>query len=160
MTYQNKLSPQDIAVRAHDITVCLERNSVSYFDGLVNLGMAVRLAIHLRGVPAVSLGRQPGSEGSLALPFWDRFLNLVRNLLENPRLCFSIPQIMREAAIDVYYGRDFLANRTKEDLLLIKFAMLVSNYFCKAISFPSQTNEFLEKKFIKKQSDLIHRDEK
>ncbi|MEH2042227.1 hypothetical protein [Nostoc sp.] len=53
MAYQHKLTPQDIAIRAHDITVCLERSSVSSFDELVNLGMAVRLAIHLRGVPAV-----------------------------------------------------------------------------------------------------------
>ncbi|MBN3950665.1 MAG: hypothetical protein HWQ38_31045, partial [Nostoc sp. NMS7] len=111
----------------------------------------------LRHEILITKGRQPGPEGALSLPFWDRFLNLVRNMLENPRLCFYIPQIMREAALDVYHGRDFLANRTKEDLLLIKFAMLVSNYFCKAVSFPSQTNEMLEKKFIKKQSDLIHK---
>jgi hypothetical protein len=49
-----QLSAQELAVRAHDITVCLERVSVPDFDELTKLGMAVRLALHLRGVPAVS----------------------------------------------------------------------------------------------------------
>jgi hypothetical protein len=54
MSTSDKLLPQTVAVRAHDITVCLERNSVSEFDELTRLGMAVRLALHLRGVPPVS----------------------------------------------------------------------------------------------------------
>ncbi len=54
MGSQEQLTPQEIAVRAHDITVCLERTSVSEFDELTKLGKAVRLALHLRGVPAVS----------------------------------------------------------------------------------------------------------
>jgi len=111
----------------------------------------------LRHEILITKGLEPRPEGSLTLPFWEQFLNLVRNLLENPRLCFYIPQIMREAAIDVYSNRDFLANRSKDDLLLVKFAMLVTNYFCKAVKFPPQTNEFLERKFIKKQSDLTHK---
>ncbi len=54
MESQDQLTPQEIVVRAHDITVCLERTSVSEFDELTKLGKAVRLALHLRGVPAVS----------------------------------------------------------------------------------------------------------
>lgn len=54
MADKDKPTPQEIAVRAHDITVCLERTSVSDFDELTKLGMAVRLALHLRGVPAVT----------------------------------------------------------------------------------------------------------
>lgn len=49
-----ELEPQDIAARAHDITVCMERTSVPEFDLLSTLGMAVRLALHLRGVAATS----------------------------------------------------------------------------------------------------------
>lgn len=48
------IQPKEIAVRAHDINVCLERNSVPEFDLLTTLGMAVRLALHLRGIQAVS----------------------------------------------------------------------------------------------------------
>jgi hypothetical protein len=54
MENQPNLKPEEIAVRAHDITVCLERTSVPEFDLLTTLGKAVRLALHLRGVPAVS----------------------------------------------------------------------------------------------------------
>jgi hypothetical protein len=114
----------------------------------------------LRHEVALAKGRQPGPEGSLSLPFWDGFLQLVRNMLENPRLSFSLPQLLREAALDVYYDRAFLANTGKQDLLLIKYAMSTCNYFCKAARFPAQTREVLEKKFIRKQSDLVHYSER
>jgi uncharacterized protein YuzE len=42
-----------LAVRCHDVTVSLRDRQVGDFDQLVVLGMAVRLALHLRGVPAV-----------------------------------------------------------------------------------------------------------
>jgi hypothetical protein len=45
-------------------------------------------------------GRKPGPEGALSLPAWDNFLHLVRNMLENPRLSFSVPQLLRRAAVD------------------------------------------------------------
>lgn len=54
MATQPNLNSEEIAARAHDITVCLERTSVPEFDLLTTLGKAVRLALHLRGVPAVS----------------------------------------------------------------------------------------------------------
>src|SRR5262249_16010392 len=48
-----KITPEEAAIRAHDITVCLERASVQEFEDLSLLGRAVKLALHLRGVPAV-----------------------------------------------------------------------------------------------------------
>src|SRR5713226_746876 len=48
------MTPEEAAIRAHDITVCLERTSVPEFEELSLLGRAVKLALHLRGVPAVS----------------------------------------------------------------------------------------------------------
>lgn len=48
------ITSADLAIRAHDITVCLERSTVPEFDFISILGMATRLALHLRGVPAVS----------------------------------------------------------------------------------------------------------
>lgn len=114
----------------------------------------------LRHEVALAKGRQPGPEGSLSLPSWDGFLHLVRNMLENPRLSFSVPQLLREAALDMYYDRNFLLNTGKQELLLIKFAMLTCNYFCKAARFPVQTRQLLEKKFVKKQSDLAQHSER
>ncbi|PHQ33155.1 hypothetical protein [Rhodopirellula bahusiensis] len=40
-------------VRSHDITLCLERSSVTEFENLQLLGMATRLALHLRGAGPV-----------------------------------------------------------------------------------------------------------
>lgn len=53
MTTQSVSKEQETIVRAHDMAVCLERNTVAEFDQLHLLGMAARLALHLRGVPAV-----------------------------------------------------------------------------------------------------------
>jgi hypothetical protein len=43
-----------LAARCHDVTVSLRGKSVADFDQLTIVGMAVRLAPHLRGVPAVT----------------------------------------------------------------------------------------------------------
>ncbi|MBI4219435.1 MAG: hypothetical protein HY682_04765 [Chloroflexi bacterium] len=43
-----------LAARCHDVTVCLRGKAVADFDQLTIIGMAVRLALHLRGVPAVA----------------------------------------------------------------------------------------------------------
>jgi hypothetical protein len=114
----------------------------------------------LRQEVIAAQGKQPHPEGALSLPSWDSFLQLVRSMLDNPYLSFSVPQLLRKAAHDVYFGRDFLANTAKQDLLLIKYAMSTCNYFCKAAIFPAQTREVLDKKFIKKQSDLVHYSER
>lgn len=44
---------RDLAARAHDVATCLEGRSVAELDQLPLLGMAVRLALHLRGAPPV-----------------------------------------------------------------------------------------------------------
>lgn len=54
MAISDGLTTTDLAIRAHDITVCLERTTVPEFDFISLLGMAARLAMHLRGVQAVS----------------------------------------------------------------------------------------------------------
>ena len=54
MSHSSGMDPEKIAVRAHDIVVSLERHSVPEFDLISILGKAVRLALHLRGVQAVS----------------------------------------------------------------------------------------------------------
>ena len=101
-------------------------------------------------------GIQPKSGGVLALPYWDKFLQLVRNMLEAPRTAFSVPQILRRAAIDVNQGNAFLSNTNSTDLLLIKLAMLTSEYLCRASKFPADTMDALLSLFAKKQSEIVH----
>ncbi|MCP3105314.1 hypothetical protein LZ198_41250 [Myxococcus sp. K15C18031901] len=43
----------DLAVRCHDVAVSLDGRQVGEFEDLVLLGMAVRLALQMRGLPAV-----------------------------------------------------------------------------------------------------------
>lgn len=45
------LTNEETAVRAHDMVVCLERSRAPEYETLVLLGLAVRMALHLRGVP-------------------------------------------------------------------------------------------------------------
>lgn len=53
MTSSIKINTSELAIRAHDISVCLERNTVPEFDRLTLLGLSTRLALHLRGVQAI-----------------------------------------------------------------------------------------------------------
>ncbi len=46
------LPKEELALRAHDITVAMERQRAVEFELLPQLGAAVRLAVHLRGAPA------------------------------------------------------------------------------------------------------------
>lgn len=48
------LSPSEVASRAHEIQVGLGTTEVPEFDRLTFVGMAVRLALHIRGLPALS----------------------------------------------------------------------------------------------------------
>lgn len=92
----------------------------------------------------------------LTLPEWDRFLQLVRNLLEYPALAFSLPILFRSAAVDILHNRPFLDRyNSEEDLLLVKFGMLVYNYFCRASKFPPQAREIIENEFVKKQTSVL-----
>lgn len=108
----------------------------------------------------IAKGLKPSSTNTLALPIWDDFLQLVRNMLENPRLVFLLPQLFRQAAIDVLKKRDFLKYTNPSNLLLIKYAMLTSNYFCQAATLPPQTRQSLEAMFVKRQSELVEKNNK
>ena len=44
----------DVAVRCHEIQTGLGRTEVPEFEQIVLVGMAVRLALHIRGLPAIS----------------------------------------------------------------------------------------------------------
>jgi hypothetical protein len=46
----------DLAVRCHDVAISLDGKQVAEFDNLVLIGMAVKLALQLRGIPAVEYG--------------------------------------------------------------------------------------------------------
>jgi len=101
-------------------------------------------------------GVQPGPEGALALPEWSGFMQLVRNMLERPQSAFLVPQLLRRAATEVLRGTPFLADAAYDDLLLVKHAMLTTEYFCRASKFPADILADLAARFAKRQSQLVH----
>ena len=48
-----KLSPEELAARCHEIQTGLGRTEVPEFEQIVLVGMAVRLALHIRGLPTI-----------------------------------------------------------------------------------------------------------
>jgi hypothetical protein len=45
------ISKEELAIRAHDVVASMERQRAPEYEGLQILGLSVRLALHLRGVP-------------------------------------------------------------------------------------------------------------
>lgn len=53
MTDSKKITPAEVAARCHEIQVGLGTTEVPEFDQLALVGMAVRLALHIRGLAAI-----------------------------------------------------------------------------------------------------------
>jgi hypothetical protein len=49
----SKMTPAELAARCHEIQVGLGTTEVPEFDQLALVGMAVRLALHIRGLAAI-----------------------------------------------------------------------------------------------------------
>lgn len=97
-------------------------------------------------------------QSPLTLPNWDQFLHLIRSMLDNPHLAFSVPQVLRLAAIDNIKQTNSVQEEYQNNLLLIKFSMMVTTYFCRASKIPVKFKEQLETEFIRIQSDLVHKE--
>jgi hypothetical protein len=110
----------------------------------------------LRRELAEAKGLPVSQTGSLSLSAWDRFIQLVRNMLEDPRTSFHLPQAIRQAAINVMQSSVPLDHLGQGDLLLLKYGMLASGYFCRAAGFPQELSRSIEDIFIKRQSELVH----
>lgn len=54
MAKSTELGADELAIRSHDVVTCMENTRAEEYDTLNNLGLAVRLAVHLKGVPAQS----------------------------------------------------------------------------------------------------------
>jgi len=92
----------------------------------------------------------------LTLPNWDIFIELSRNLLENPRLAFSLPYLFQRVSVDIQKGIDVLSFTGKNELLLLKFAMLTSQYLCAAAQLPPDFCTESRGLFDQKQSGIVH----
>lgn len=106
-------------------------------------------------VLAMKSGVQEYGFDSLALPEWNSFLQLVRNLLERPSSAFALPWILRRLALDIGKGSEPLKSVCVTDLLAVKFAMLTISYLCKACRLPGEFEKELISKLVSVQSRLV-----
>jgi hypothetical protein len=93
-------------------------------------------------------------ESDLELPRWPDFLQLLRNVLENPGIAFQVPWLLRSAAIDFIRGTQVLSQASPTDLLLLKFGMLAVDYVCRASYLPADFGKLLQAPFVRLQADL------
>lgn len=77
----------------------------------------------------------------LALPEWDRFVQLVRQLLDAPSDAQHVPLILRElgfSAITEGTSLSFVATLCAECPQAGRFALMVPGYLCRAAGLPSE----------------------
>lgn len=90
----------------------------------------------------------PTSDTSdLSLPDWDRFIQLVRQLLDAPMDVQRAPLILREAGFSLLCqdkSFNFLRTLCSESAHGGKFAILIPNYLCKAAKLPPEFGQIAD----------------
>jgi hypothetical protein len=99
---------------------------------------------------------EPGLE-PWALPEWNHFIQLIRNLLDRPTSAFELPWILRRFALDLARGWEPLKYARVHDLLAVKYAMLTIAYLCKACRLPDEFEKDLISKLVSVQSRIVER---
>ena len=71
------------------------------------------------------------------LPLWDKFIELVRSMLDHPRAAFEVPWHLRRAAVGILRPDSGQFPLSRNDLPAVKFAFLVADYVSRAAGFHS-----------------------
>jgi len=93
-------------------------------------------------------------EPDLELPHWQDFLQLIRNVLENPGTTFQVPWLLRSMALDLVRGTPTLSQTSHQDILLLKFGMLAIDYACRASCLPPDFSRSLQAPLVRLQADF------
>lgn len=84
---------------------------------------------------------------NLSLPEWDRFLQLVRQLLDAPAEVQKVPLILREIGFSLLNGDasyDFARILCSESPQAAKFALLIPNYLFRAAKLPPEFGKIVD----------------
>jgi len=108
----------------------------------------------LRQLALEAKGVQEAEQGTLDLPEWNTFVQLIRHAIEYPSVPFDVPWILRSFAIDCLKGRTPLAFARKTDLPQLRMAMLIISYVCKAAGLPRDFEAKFAGELVKAQSLL------
>ncbi|EKK02898.1 hypothetical protein RBSH_01591 [Rhodopirellula baltica SH28] len=101
-------------------------------------------------------GQQHVDDNNLSLPQWERFVQLSRKMLENPKAAFQVPQLLQLASIDLNFGREILPcfdNGQQQSLML---AMHVVDYVARSSGLPEEVRKVCESHFVKRLSRSAH----
>jgi hypothetical protein len=108
----------------------------------------------LRQMLLEAKGVAEAEQGSLDLPEWNSFVQLMRHAIERPSVPFHVPWVLRSFAINLLKERDPLAFATRDDLPQLRLGMLVISYVCKAAGVPREFEEKLAGELVRAQSRL------
>ena len=99
------------------------------------------------------LASQKGNDNEIELPEWDTFVQLVRQLLEEPYGTSNVPLLLREVAFETMsnegIGYTFSKHLAKKYPQSAKFAILISSYICKAAMLPKDFDLLIIEKLMK-----------
>lgn len=110
----------------------------------------------LRGQLLAAKGQGDPGADNLSLPEWNRFVQLSRKLLENPKAAFGVPQLLQLASIDVSKNREFIAELTSDQHQTLMLAMSVVDYVNRASGMPEEARQVCESFFVKRLSKAVH----
>lgn len=101
--------------------------------------------------------RGVASSRSLSLPDWDRFVDLIRQLLEAPLTINRAPLMLRELSFGILAGEttgvsNFARQLASESAQGARAAVLGVDYFCRATGLPREFNEKLTARLLDAQS--------
>lgn len=93
----------------------------------------------------------------LELPEWNYFLQVVRNILERPGDAFKLPWLLRHLGFDILRSKLPLVEATVEDLLAVKYAMMVAEYICRASGAPREFQNHIVSLTVRIQTGLAEK---
>lgn len=105
----------------------------------------------------VKTDRDSHGDASLELPEWNSFVQLIRNLLERPSDALIIPWLLRQYAVCVLRSAPLAQYTSSNDLLAVKFSMLVLEYTVKAAGLPHEFLDRLSGPLVKLQTEITLR---
>jgi hypothetical protein len=95
-----------------------------------------------------------GEAKLLGLPEWERFLELIRALLDAPRYAFRIPHFIRRLSTGLVSSRIATVIAGERDKTSIHFALKLIEYVCRAASMPTDATHRIRELLIPRITEI------
>ncbi|MFN3194260.1 MAG: hypothetical protein ACE361_27375 [Aureliella sp.] len=101
-------------------------------------------------------GKKDVDADNLSLPAWERFVQLSRKMLENPKAAFRVPQLLQLASIDLAFDREILPRLGKDQQQSLMLAMSVVDYVARSSGLPEEVRKGCESHLLRRLSASAH----